>query len=228
MALIDSKQLDPKFTGSFILSGSAQSFISEQVVIGSNIGSATAHSKAALTILMGGKSGLMLPSASADPSGLGTNDKGMLYFDSTDSLLKTYDGVSWIPVGDLNTKNTHLTMSADIDGDGNNSTIIFRVDGQNDSNVKLRLKSDNTHEVTGSVNVSGSIIATTLPTGSTSITSNNTTAGYPGSYKWGSGLDGSYFNRFTGISHISDILRFMSGVLSHSLDVADVAPNTKT
>ncbi len=56
MALIDSKQLNPKFSGSFILSGSAQSFISEQVVIGSTVGSATAHSNAALTILMGGTS----------------------------------------------------------------------------------------------------------------------------------------------------------------------------
>ena len=206
MALIDSKQLNPKFSGSFILSGSAQSFISEQVVIGSNIGSATAHSNAALTILMGGKSGMMLPSASADPTGLGTSDKGLLYFDATDSLLKTFDGVGWIPVGDLNTKNTHLSMSADIDGDGANSSIIFRIDGQDNSNVKLRLRSDNSHHVTGSVNVSGSIVATSLATGSTSVTSNNTTAGYPGSYKWGSGLDGSYFNRFTGISHISDIV----------------------
>ena len=93
MALIDSKQLNPKFSGSFILSGSAQSFISEQVVIGSETGSATAHSNAALTILMGGKSGMMLPSASADPSGLGTSDKGLLYFDATDSLLKTFDGI---------------------------------------------------------------------------------------------------------------------------------------
>ena len=81
---------------------------------------------------------------------------------------------------------------------------------------------------TGSFEYSGSIRVTNVPTGSTSISANNVTAGYPGSYKWGSGLDGSYFNRFTGITHISDILRFMSGVLSHSLDVADVAPNTKT
>ena len=81
---------------------------------------------------------------------------------------------------------------------------------------------------TGSFEYSGSIRVTNVPTGSTSISANNITAGYPGSYKWGSGLDGSYFNRFTGITHISDILRFMSGVLSHSLDVADVAPNTKT
>ena len=81
---------------------------------------------------------------------------------------------------------------------------------------------------TGSFEYSGSITVTNVPTGSTSISANNVTAGFPGSYKWQAGLDGSYFNRFTGTTHISDILRFMSGVLSHSLDVADVAPNTKT
>ena len=227
MALIDSKQLNPKFSGSFILSGSAQSFISEQVVIGSTVGSATAHSNAALTILMGGKSGMMLPSASADPTGLGTSDKGLLYFDATDSLLKTYDGISWIPVGDLNTKNTHLSMSADIDGNGADSSIIFRIDGQEDSNVKLRLRSDNSHEVTGSVNISGSIVATSAPNTTTTITANNITNGYPTSNNWGSALEGSYFNNFDHTTNVSEILRFLAGVCSHSLDVADAAPNTK-
>ena len=34
-------------------------------------------------------------------------------------------------------------------------------------------------------------------------------------------LDGSFFNNFDNTTHVSEILRFMSGVLSHSLDVAD-------
>jgi hypothetical protein len=228
MALIDSKQLNPKFSGSFILSGSTQSLISNQVVIGSESGSATAHSNAALTILMGGTAGMMLPSASADPSGLGTSDKGMLYFDATDTLLKTFDGTSWIPVGDLNTKNTHLTMSADINNDGDGSTIIFRIDGETDSNIKFRLKSDNLHQVTGSLIVSGSITATSAPTSSTTITANNITNGYPTSNAWQASLEGSYFNNFDNTTHVSEILRFVAGVLSHSLDVADAAPNTKT
>ena len=49
MALIDSKQLNPKFSGSFILSGSAQSFISDQVVIATYSGSATANPTASFT-----------------------------------------------------------------------------------------------------------------------------------------------------------------------------------
>ena len=82
MALLDSKQLNPKLTGSFIFSGSAQTFISNQVVIGTPSGSdsTTAHPSASLTIMMGDKKGMMLPSASSDPSGLTTTDSGMMYF----------------------------------------------------------------------------------------------------------------------------------------------------
>ena len=97
MALIDSKQLDPKFSGSFILSGSTQSLISDQVVIGTYSGSATAHPSASLTVLMGPRSGMMLPSASADPTGLGATEEGMMYFNTTDGLLKLFDGSAWIP-----------------------------------------------------------------------------------------------------------------------------------
>ena len=185
------------------------------------------HSSASLTVLMDGKAGMMLPSASSDPSNLSTSEKGMMYYNTTDGLLKLFDGSAWIPAGDINTKNTHLTMSADINADGDNSTIIFRIDGETDDKVKLRLKSDNVHEITGSVNLSGSITATSAPTSSTTITANNITNGYPTSNLWGSNLEGSYFNNFDNTSHISEILRFMSGVLSHSLDVADAAPNTK-
>ena len=215
-------------TGSSFLSGSSQTLLSDQVVIGSDSGSASSHPSASLTVLMGSKSGIMLPSASFDPAGLGTNEEGMMYFNTTDGLLKLFDGSNWIPAGDINTKNTHLTMSADIDDDGSNSTILFRIDGQNDSDVKFRLKSDNVHEVTGSTNFSGSITVTSSPTSSTTIIANNMQNGYPTSNLWGSNLEGSYFNNFDNTSHVSEILRFMSGVLSHSLDVSDAAPNTKT
>ena len=55
MALLDSKQLNPKFTGSFILSGSSQSFISNQVVVGTHAGSSAsfAHPSASFTVLVG-------------------------------------------------------------------------------------------------------------------------------------------------------------------------------
>jgi len=65
-------------------------------------------------------------------------------------------------------------------------------------------------------------------TGSTAIYTNNITNGYPTSNFWGESLEGSYFNNFDNTTHVSEILRFMSGVMSHSLDVSDAAPNTKT
>ena len=293
MALLDSKQLNPKFTGSFSLSGSSQSFISDQVVVGSNVGTATAHESASFTVLLGDKKGMMLPSGSSDPTGMTTNSKGMMFYNTSDGIVKIYDGIAWIPAGDINTKNTHLSMSADINDDGANSTILFRIDGETDSNVKFRLKSDNEHEMTGSFNlsdnltlggrvlgdmrvtgdiiaetyivsssvtyltqsfasgshifgdtlddrheftgslsvtgsavISGSTLKVNTPlTSSTAIFTNNTQVGYPTSNTWDNGLSGSYFQNFDNTTHISEILRFMSGILSHSLDVSDAAPN---
>ena len=293
MALLDSKQLNPKFTGSFSLSGSSQSFISDQVVVGSNVGTATAHESASFTVLLGNKKGMMLPSGSSDPTGMTTDSKGMMFYNNSDGIVKIYDGITWIPAGDINTKNTHLSMSADINDDGANSTILFRIDGETDSNVKFRLKSDNEHEMTGSFNlsdnltlggrvlgdmrvtgdiiaetyivsssvtyltqsfasgshifgdtlddrheftgslsvtgsavISGSTLKVNTPlTSSTAIFTNNTQVGYPTSNTWDNGLSGSYFQNFDNTTHISEILRFMSGILSHSLDVSDAAPN---
>ena len=190
--------------------------------------SGSLHPSSSFTVLMAGKAGMMLPSASSDPSGLSATAEGMAYFNTDDAILKIFDGTAWIPAGDINTKNTHLTMSADIDGNGANSTMLFRIDGQNDSDVKFRLKSDDSHEMTGSVDVSGSITATAPHTASTSITTNNITNGYPTSNAWGTGLAGSYFNNFDNTTHVSEILRFIAGAMSHSLDVEDASANTRT
>ena len=68
----------------------------------------------------------------------------------------------------------------------------------------------------------------TAASGSTAIFTNNVQNGYPTSNPWKENLEGSFFNNFDNTTHVSEILRFMSGVLSHSLDVADASPNTKT
>ena len=72
----------------------------------------------------------------------------------------------------------------------------------------------NNLEVTGSLRVSGSINAA------------NINAGTPSSNAWGSGLNGSYFNNFTSQTNVSEILRFVAGLLSSS--APDVSPNTRT
>ena len=95
---------------------------------------------------------------------------------------------------------------------------------------------DDTHQFTGSLlisgsdghQISGSLTVSTEDSGSTAIVSNNTTVGYPTSNEWQDNLDGSYFDIFNHNTHISEILRFMAGVMSSSLDVAAPTPNTKT
>ena len=95
---------------------------------------------------------------------------------------------------------------------------------------------DDTHQITGSLlisgsdghQISGSLTISTTESGSTAIVSNNTTVGYPTSNEWQDNLDGSYFDIFNHSTHISEILRFMAGVMSSSLDVAAPTPNTKT
>ena len=77
--------------------------------------------------------------------------------------------------------------------------------------------------------VTGSTLTVDLGAASASaaITTNNITNGYPTSNNWGESLDGSYFNNFTHETNVSEILRFIAGAMSHSLDVSDASPNTK-
>jgi len=72
-----------------------------------------------------------------------------------------------------------------------------------------------------------SLVVSSSTSQSTAITSNNITNGYPTSNAWGDSLDGSYFNNFDNTTHVSEILRFIAGAMSHSLDVSDASPNTK-
>ena len=94
---------------------------------------------------------------------------------------------------------------------------------------------DDTHVFSGSLDITGSnyisgtlnVQAEGVYSSSTAIYTNNIQNGYPTSNPWGTSLGGSYFNNFDNTTNVSEILRFMSGVLSHSLDVADASPNTK-
>jgi len=53
----------------------------------------------------------------------------------------------------------------------------------------------------------------------------NHNAGYPSSNAWGTNLQGSYFNNFDANTDVSEILRFIAGLLSQS--APDAAPNTR-
>ena len=188
----------------------------------------TLHPSSSLTVLLDGKAGILLPSASSDPTVSGTSEKGMTYFNLTDNLMKVYSGTDWVPVGSTETKDNVLSIAADSDANNASSAIKMRVDGTADAQNKLVLQSTNIHEMTGSINISGSITATSAPNTSTTITANNITNGYPTSNDWGTSLEGSYFNTFDNTTHVSEILRFMAGIISHSIDTASPTANTKT
>ena len=89
-------------------------------------------------------------------------------------------------------------------------------------------------QVSGSLLISGSTL--TVRTGtdsgavtaSTAIYTNNIQNGYPTSNAWQESLEGSYFNNFDNTSHVSEILRFMAGIISHSIDTSSPTANTKT
>ena len=186
----------------------------------------TLHISSSLTVLMDGKAGMLLPSASSDPTVSGTSEKGMTYFNLTDNLMKVYSGTDWVPVGSTETKDNILSIVADSDGNNASSAIKMRIDGTADAQNKLILQSTNLHEMTGSINISGSITATSAPNGTTTITANNITNGYPTSNDWQEGLEGSYFNNFDNTSHVSEILRFVAGIISHSIDTSSPTANT--
>jgi hypothetical protein len=74
--------------------------------------------------------------------------------------------------------------------------------------------------------VSGSSAELTSLTASLAISSSNINVGVPSSNAWQTSLNGSYFNNFTTQTNVSEILRFVAGLLSAS--APDAAPNTKT
>jgi len=77
--------------------------------------------------------------------------------------------------------------------------------------------------------ISGSLLEVDMgsSSGSTAIKTNNVTIGYPTANRWKDNLVGSYLNFYDHDTNVSEMLRFMAGVLSHSLDTAAPTPNTK-
>lgn len=90
-------------------------------------------------------------------------------------------------------------------------------------------------DILGSVSITGSTLLSS-PDGAVGskyalITSQsawhyNTNVGFPTSNNWQAGLNGSYFNNFNANSDVSEMLRFIAGLLSAS--APDASPNTRT
>jgi hypothetical protein len=132
------------------------------------------------------------------------------------------------------------TFSGSFIGDGAQLTNLPA-----SSIVGLNLSQIATGSVTSSVNLTGTIFnvssgsnsylsvstsSITVGSGSLivsrSVNAYNINTGTPTSNQWQSNLNGSYFNNFTSQTDVSEVLRFIAGLLSSS--APDAAPNTKT
>ena len=204
MALVNWKQIDGDLSGSRVLTGS--------LVIS---GSITADNFVGLSpdrIFTGSIT------ASVDKTGnifaINDGSENKLILDDQGNLTVT---------GDIKAEQ-FLTeiVSASIIFESGSTLFGNSLDDTHQFTGSLKVSGSDTHQISGSIDIS------TENTGSTAVKSNNTTVGYPSSNEWQSNLEGSFFNNFDHNTHISEILRFMAGVLSSSLDVADATPNTKT
>lgn len=100
--------------------------------------------------------------------------------------------------------------------------------------VGLNLSQTATGSVSASVTVgntnfritSGSSTLTALDYTGKLHVSKSVNVGVPTSNQWQANLQGSYFNNFTSGSDVSEVLRFIAGLLSAS--APDAAPNTRT
>ena len=137
-----------------------------------------------------------------------------------------------------------ITSSGDIVAEGDviaqnyivSSSVTYMTSSIMSGSTRFGDSIDDTHIFSGSLFITGSnhisgtlnVQAEGVYSSSTAIITNNISNGFPTSNPWGASLEGSYFNNFDNTTNVSEILRFMSGVMSHSLDVADASPNTKT
>jgi len=144
----------------------------------------------------------------------GTTLDGLPYYDSTNKKLyilgASGDGTSGhtpITVTSESIQNFDTVVSASIASAGFGAGIFESIDG-------TTYRTEKNIQITGSLTVSESINAY------------NINAGTPTSNDWQSNLQGSYFNNFTKETDVSEILRFVAGLLSSS--APDASPNTKT
>ena len=143
--------------------------------------------------------------------------------------------------GSVQATTNNLQITGSVTASGGISASAYYGDGSNLSGITSGIfqatgsvqSSTATLQISGSLLISGSTL--TVRTGtdsgaitaSTAIFTNNITNGYPTSNAWQESLEGSYFNNFDNTSHVSEILRFMAGIISHSIDTSSPTANTK-
>ena len=171
-------------------------------------------------------------------------DSGSFGQDSTGSLLWDSEEDRWIyviPSGSAEGYNSAILIG----GPPNTGSIgnepgltpgrITKALADDHIGPSLMRETGSAMAIDGTLSITGSTLLTN-PDGSTtakyalvtsqSVWHNNVNVGYPTSNNWQSGLNGSYFNNFNANSDVSEMLRFIAGLLSAS--APDASPNTKT
>ena len=197
--------------------------------------------------------GKLIPSASVHISGsdgiiipVGTSAqrssnalKGEIRFNTDTQTYEGYDGNNWGSLGGMTDVDQDTKITSEDSAGVDNDELKFFTAGDE----RLRILADGHISASGNITSSANlkihgtgsltrVESTTLSvntplTSSTAIFTNNIQNGYPVANKWQENLNGSYFNNFDNTSHVSEILRFMAGVISHSIDTAAPTANTK-
>jgi len=153
----------------------------------------------------------------------GTTLDGLPYYDTTNKKLyilgASGDGTSGhteiiITTASLQNFDTHVSASAAASGFGAGGSGIFEL-----VSGTIYASSNKNLQISGS----GGKYALEV---SESVHAYNINAGNPTSNAWQTNLDGSYFNNFDANTDVSEILRFVAGLLSSS--AANPTANTKT
>ena len=217
--------------GDLLVKGTTTSIQSTTVSIGDNIIELNGSSVA--------NGGLLVK----DPTG-GATISGSLLWDSSLDYWKAGQLGSEekiILISELN--NATSSLSSSINSlSGSLSSSISNISSSFSASI-ANLQDTNIWQPTGSfyatnesIQITGSGALLNSPDGSVigkyalevseSIHASNINVGNPTSNNWQTSLEGSYFNNFNSNTDVSEILRFVAGLLSSS--APDASPNTKT
>ena len=239
MALIDSKQLNPRLTGSFSLSGSldvskGDLSVNEYIRHTGDVNTNIRFTDNRIRFDAGNMTFIGIHDDDSAPFTTtinpGSNKINFKVMDeNNDVLLKTNSETFSVELYHAGNKKLETTAGGLIVTGSVTSSLGFSGDGSGLTGIASGIfqTTGSIKSTTNDLEVTGSLKVNTASTGSTAISTNNITNGYPTSNNWGENLGGSYFNNFNNTTHVSEILRFIAGAMSHSLDVADAAPNTK-
>jgi hypothetical protein len=166
-------------------------------------------------------SGSMIPDTDSEfDLGSSTKKWKSLYVSASEGV-PTVD--NWTVLYNTGSGQIFYTSSAAVGGGGSGAGFPFS--GSAEITGSMLLSGSDSDEPL--LVVSGTMVSNVEATTSTAIYTNNIQNGYPTSNEWQSSLEGSYFNNFDNTTHVSEILRFMAGIISHSIDTSSPTANTK-